>query len=49
MDTKFFHHDNTTAHRSKACTDYLVTTRLKLLKVPLYSLDLAHSDFVLVM
>lgn len=41
-------HDNTPAHREKACDDYLTTTKLKLLDHPPYSPVIVLYVFVVV-
>jgi hypothetical protein len=46
-DTWFLHHDNAPAHRSKVCTEYLTSSRLKVLEHPSYSPNLALFDFAL--
>lgn len=35
MDSYFSHHDNTLFHRTEPCTDYLTTTRVKMLEYSL--------------
>lgn len=40
-------HDNVPAHFAKTCTDYLTTTRMKLLKYSAYISDLTLYNFTL--